>query len=156
MVFLYTPSKYLTEDRPQKQFPGALVISFVKVNRQNSTPRFGDTSIFPRLFPLKTLLCMPDGLTTKWQVVHVTRDGNLERIIKYVYTQNRWFSDTFREVGKIRHSIDTISNFSTNSKILIRRENSIRIVRIKIYVSEDETPTPHPHVHVEQAKTIWS
>ena len=39
IFFIYTPSKYLTEDPCTKIIPGAVVINFAKVNRQNSTPR---------------------------------------------------------------------------------------------------------------------
>ena len=45
MVFLYTPSNTWQKIYAHNQFPGALVISFAEVNRQNPTPCSGDTTV---------------------------------------------------------------------------------------------------------------
>ena len=77
MVFLYTPSNTWQKFYAHNQFPGALVISFAEVNRQNPTPRSGDTILISTLsFPWEIFHCqmdwLPDGrLTFTWLALRI-------------------------------------------------------------------------------------
>ena len=105
-IFIH-PLKYLTMVSCLKLIPRG----YYYLNCQRSTGNFNASFrrhylfFLAPIFPLKNFT-LPDGLTTRWHVdLSVTCDGNLERIdaenicswhkCQHVYTQNRWFSDTF-------------------------------------------------------------